>query len=81
MVIPEASKHFRWGTQKRRLYDRLTCGPVTSAEIVRDLHIYGYHKIISEIRRKLHGTGVTVKARPTEGRSRPWEFRLGVTLP
>lgn len=79
-MIPEASRYFRWGTQTRRIYDRLACGPITSEEIVRDLHVYSYHKKISEIRRALAGTGVTVKARPTAGCRKPWEYRLGVTM-
>jgi hypothetical protein len=77
-MTPEASRYFRWGTQARRLYDRLTCGPATAAEIVRELHIYQYSKKISEIRRAIAGTGVTVKARPVNGRRNLWEYRLGV---
>jgi len=57
-MTPEASRYFRWGTQARRLYDRLTCGPATAAEIVRELHIYDYHKKISEIRKPISGTTV-----------------------
>ena len=77
-MIPEASQYFAWGTQARRLYDRLTCGPATAREIVRELHIYQYSKKISEIRRAISGTGVTVKARPINGRRNHWEYRLGV---
>lgn len=77
-MTPEASRYFRWGTQARRLYDRLACGPATAAEIVRELHIYSYQKKISEIRQALDGTGVTVKARPINGRRNLWEYRLGV---
>lgn len=75
-MIPTASDYFRWGTQSRRLYDRLSCGPATAGEIVRDLHIYGYNRIVSTIRRRLCGTGVTVKARPVNGRRNHWEYRL-----
>lgn len=77
-MIPEASQYFAWGTQARKLYDRLTCGPATAREIVRELHIYQYQKKISEIRRAISGTGVTVKARPINGRRNHWEYRLGV---
>lgn len=77
-MTPEASRYFRWGTQSRRLYERLTCGPATAAEIVRELHIYQYQKKIGEIRRAIAGTGVTVKARPVNGRRNLWEYRLGV---
>jgi hypothetical protein len=77
-MTPEASRYFRWGTQKRRLYDRLACGPATAADIVRELHIYQYQKIINEIRSALEGTGVTVKARPVNGRRNLWEYRLGL---
>ena len=79
-MIPKASEHFRWGTQARRLYDRLSCGPATAAEIVRELHIYGYSKIVAEIRKRIAGTGVTVKARPVNGRRNLWEYRLATDL-
>jgi len=78
---PVASEYFRWGTQSRKLYDRLTCGPVTASEIVRQLKIHQYHKKISEIRNRIAGTGVTVKARPIDGRRRGrlvLEFRLAL---
>jgi hypothetical protein len=77
-MTPVASQYFRWGTQSRKLYERLTCGPVTSSEIVQKLKIYHCHKKISEIRTRIAGTGITVKARPIQGRRKSWEFRLGV---
>jgi hypothetical protein len=77
-MLPPAHNHFRYGTQTRRLYDRLACGPATAAEIVRGLHIYQYQKKITEIRKALDGTGVTVKSRPLNGRRNLWEYRLGV---
>jgi hypothetical protein len=77
-MTPEAHKLFRWGTQKRRLYDRLICGPATASEIVKDLHIYQYQKKIGEVRRGLVGTGVTVKATPINGKKNLWEYRLGL---
>ena len=77
-MIPKASEHFRWGTQTRRVYDLLACGPATGAQIARQTGIVSYHKIISEIRERLSGTGVTVKARPINGRRKLWEYRLGV---
>jgi hypothetical protein len=78
---PVASDYFRWGTQSRKLYDRLVCGPVTDAEIVRQLKIHKYNTKISEIRSRIAGTGVTVKAKPIDGRRRGrliWEFRLAL---
>lgn len=80
-MIPEACRYFRWGTQKRKLYDRLACGPVTAAEIVRDLRIYNYHQVIFGVRRALFGTGVTVKGSPINGKKNHWEFRLGTVNP
>lgn len=77
-MTPEAHRYFRWGTQSRRLYERLTFGPVTAAQIVRELHIYQYQKKIGEIRRAIAGTGVTVKACPVNGRRNLWEYRLGI---
>lgn len=77
-MTPIASQYFRWGTQSRKLYERLTWGPVTATEIVRELKIHQYRKKISEIRTRIAGTGVTVKARPINGRRNLWEFRLGV---
>lgn len=75
-MLPDASEHFRWGTQARRLYDRMSCGPVTARDIVSGLGIFGYAKVLGEIRRRLAGTGVTVKARPVNGRRNFWEYRL-----
>lgn len=75
---PIASRYFRWGTQSRKLYDRLTWGPVTGSEIVRELKIHQYHKKISEIRSRIAGTGVTVKARPINGRRKLCEYRLAI---
>jgi hypothetical protein len=80
-MTPEASRYFRWGTQSRKLYERLTCGPVTGSEIVRKLKIHHCHKKIAEIRERIAGTGVTVKARPINGRRNSWEYRLGVESP
>lgn len=77
-MTPIASQYFRWGTQSRKLYERLTCGPVTGSEIVRELKIYQYHKKISEIRSRISGTGVTVKARPINGRRKLQEYRLAM---
>jgi hypothetical protein len=77
-MTPVASQYFRWGTQSRKLYDRLTYGPVTSSEIVQKLKIHHCHEKIAEIRARIAGTGVTVKARPIDGRRKSWEFRLGV---
>jgi len=77
-MMPVASQYFPWGTQSRKLYDRLTYGPVTSSEIVQKLKIHHCHKKISEIRDRIAGTGVTVKARPINGRCKSWEFRLGI---
>ena len=77
-MIPAAHIYFRWGTQARRLYDFLSCGPATPSQIVRELHIYNYHPVIDEIRQALDGTGVTVKSRPVNGRRNLWEYRLGV---
>ena len=77
-MIPEASKHFKWGTQSRKLYDRLACGPVTSTEIGR-MKIHHLDKHITKIRERIAGTGVTVKVRHIDdGRRRIREFRLGV---
>lgn len=77
-MIPEASRYFRWGTQSRRLYDRLVCGPVTSSEISR-MKIYQVDKHMATIRKRIAGTGVTVKVRQLcDGRRRTREFRLGV---
>jgi hypothetical protein len=75
-MIPAAHIYFRWGTQARRLYDLLACGPATPSKIVRELHIYNYHQVIDEIRRTLDGTGVTVKSSPVNGRRTVWEYRL-----
>jgi len=77
-MIPPAHKYFSYGTQARRIYDLLACGPATGDQIVRQTHIPGYQKKIGEIRRRIAGTGVTVKARPINGRRNRWEYRLAV---
>lgn len=76
-MLPAAHLYFRYGSQARKLYDRLACGPATATEIVRDLGIYQYHKKIAQLRQSLSGSGVTVKARPINGRRNNWEYRLG----
>lgn len=76
-MIPPAERHFKWGTQARRLYDFLACGPATGDRIARQTRVYNYHRVLAVIRRRLEGTGVTVKARPVDGRRRRWEYRLG----
>jgi hypothetical protein len=71
-------KYFRYGTQARRIYDLLSYGPATGDQIVRQTGILNYHKIIGEIRKRLDGSGVTVKASPrVNGRRNLWEYRLG----
>lgn len=77
-MTPEASRYFRWGTQSRKLYERLTYGPVTKAEISQKLKIHHCDKKIAEIRERISGTGVTVKAMPVNGRRNGWEFRLAM---
>ena len=80
-MLPAAHQYFRYGTQTRRLYDRLACGPATASEIVRGLHIHQYKKMISEICKALDGTGVTVKTRPINGSRKLREYRLGTIVP
>lgn len=80
-MIPEASQYFRWGTQARRIYDLLACGPATGDQIVRQTRILGYQKQIALIRRRISGTGVTVKTCPINGRRNRWEYRLAVFNP
>lgn len=77
-MIPDASKYFHWGTQARKLYDRLACGPVTSTEIGR-MKIHQVDKKIGEIKERIAGTGVTVKVRKiNDGHRRFREFRLAI---
>ena len=40
----------------------------------------GYAKIVAQIRRRIAETGVTVKARPVNGRRNLWEYRLATDL-
>ena len=77
-MIPPAQQYFRWGTQARRIYDLLACGPATGDQIVRQTRILGYQKQIALIRKRISGTGVTVKTRPLNGRRNRWEYRLGL---
>jgi len=78
-MLPAPHRIARWGTQARRVYDLLYCGPATGDQIVRQTHVHQYGKKIAQIRRRLAGTGVTVKARPLNGRRSRWEYRLGLT--
>ena len=76
--MPVASEYFRWGTQSRKLYERLTYGPVTSSEISR-MKIHQVDKQMDKIKKRIAGTGVTVKVRPiNDGCRRYREFRLGL---
>lgn len=77
-MIPQASKYFSWGTQPRRVYDLLCCGPATGDQIVKQTGILKYQQVIGLIRKRLTRTGVTVKARPINGRRNRWEYRLGL---
>ena len=77
-MIPPASQYFKWGTQARRVYDLLACGPATGDQIVRQTKIPSYQKQIAIIRKRLAGTGVTVKTRPVNWRRNRWEYRLGL---
>lgn len=77
-MIPPAAQYFPWGTQQRRIYDLLACGPATGEQIVRQTKVLGFQKQIALIRKRLEGTGVTVKASPVNGRRNRWEYRLGV---
>ncbi len=78
MPLPQASKFFRWGTQARRIYDLLACGPATGDQIVAQTHIINYQKQISQIRERLAGTGVTVKSFPINGKRTHWAYRIGL---
>jgi hypothetical protein len=78
-MLPEAQRFFTFGTQARRIYDLLACGPATGDQIARQTKITGYQKQIALIRKRISSTGVTVKARPLNGRRNRWEYRLGVT--
>ena len=51
---------FYYGSQNWLLYDRLTQGPVTNSEIVRDMGIFNSTGRISDIRRRLQGVGLEV---------------------
>lgn len=69
---------FQWGTQAHRLYERLTYGPIYNIEIVKELAILGYQKKITQIRKALAGTGITIKTRSINHRGTLVEYRLAV---
>jgi hypothetical protein len=75
-MLPEARKYFKWGTQSRRIYDLLSCGPATGDQIATETRIYNYQKIIAEIKERLAGSGVTVKSWPLNGKRTRWAYRL-----
>jgi hypothetical protein len=74
---PAPESLFPWGTQARRLYEALaTCGEVTNVQIVRDLHILTYSKVIGQIRKAVRPFGLDV-AKRNYGRG-VWAYRLAV---
>ena len=66
---------FRLGSQNYRLYERLKEGEVTNAEIVRSMGIFNSTGRIDNIRKRLHGTGWEVKARPVNDNGM-WVYSL-----
>lgn len=75
-MLPKASQHFPWGTRERRVYDLLACGPQTGIRIARMMRIRSVKKVVAEIRRRIDGTGVTIKTRPVNGHKQIVEYRL-----
>ncbi|HOG08683.1 MAG TPA: hypothetical protein PK983_11370 [Syntrophales bacterium] len=66
---------FRHGSQNHRLYNRLAeCGPMTNAEIVREMSILKYTGRLTDIRQHLEGTGWTVKSTELDGGL--WRYEL-----
>lgn len=67
---------FTVGTQNWRLYERLTDGPVTNAEIVRKMGIFNSTGRISDLRRRLQSMGLDVDGRAIDRESGLWEYRI-----
>lgn len=57
---PEANL-FPYGSQQRNLYEALTCGPVTNAEMRDQLRLLSYTRRLSDIREKLFPHGLTIR--------------------
>jgi len=77
MEKPQPGKIFKPGSQNYRLYERLLRGPVTNAEIVRQLNIFNSTGRASDIRKALRPYLVDVEARPvTNGKDGLWIYRL-----
>lgn len=57
---PEANL-FPYGSQQRNLYEALTRGPVTNAEMRDQLRLLSYTRRLSDLREKLHPLGWAIK--------------------
>jgi hypothetical protein len=71
---PKPSEIFKPGTQNHRLYERLLQGPVTNAEIVREMNVFNSTGRCSDLRQALKPYLISVEARKIN--KGLWEYRL-----
>jgi len=71
---PRPNTLFKPGTQNERLYRRLLEGPVTNAEIVREMNILNSTGRISDVREALKPYLMDVEARRIA--KGLWQYRL-----
>lgn len=64
---PRPRDLFGFGTQNYRIYERLLQGPVTNAEIVRDMNIFNSTGRVSDIRLRLKPYCMDIEARRVDG--------------
>ena len=65
---------YKIGTQKWLIYEQLTKGPITNAEIIRELGIFNSTGRCSEIRAYVQQYGIDLVARPLGGGQ--WQYNL-----
>jgi len=73
-IRPRPDALFRQGTQNERLYRRLLEGPVTNAEIVREMGIFNSTGRASDVREALKPYLMDVEARRID--KGLWQYRL-----
>lgn len=58
---PKPESLFAYDNQDRRLYEAMTYGPVTNAQMRDQLRLLSYTRRLSDLREKLHPLGWAIK--------------------
>ena len=73
---PKPDELFKEGSQNYRLYKRLLDGPVTNAEVVREMNIFNSTGRASDIRKAVKPYLMDVDAKKAPGTKSLWVYRL-----